>query len=187
MTKLITILRNRFPTRGDLFSALAFTSFLVYGRMLFVFVWKVPSWLMFLTMDKILSILCYGLVVAFLESVGYVLFLALVCSVLPPRWFRQDFVLRSVWMITIWLVSWNLFFIRMFSLGLDGGLQVLAYIYPWLIATLMLVVLFYFLSIRIRALKSTALWLADRTLIYLFLLLPASLLGLLVVLVRNIS
>lgn len=187
MTQFINTLRNRLPAWADLFSVLAFTSFLVYGRMLFVFVWKVPSWLMFLTMDKILSILCYGLVFAFLESLGYVLFLALVCSLLPARWFRQDFVLRSVWTVTIWLVSWNIFFMRMSSLGLDGGLQVLNYIYPWLIVTVLLSVVFYFLSIRVRFLKNIGLWLGDRTLIFLFLLIPASLIGFVVVLVRNAS
>ena len=187
MTQFSKTLENRLPAWGDLFSVLAFTSFLVYGRMLFVFVWNVPSWLMFLTMDRILSILSYGLVFSFLESAGYVLFLALVCFVLPARWFRQEFVVRGVWVMAIWLVSWNIFFIRMSSLGLDGGLQVLAYLYPWLIATLILVIVFYFLSMRVRPLKNVGIWIADRTLIFLFIFLPASLIGLLVVLVRNIS
>jgi len=187
MTKFIATLRNRLPAWADLFSVLAFTSFLVYGRMLFVYVWKVPSWLMFLTMDRILSILCYGLAFSLLESVGYVLFLALVCFILPAQWFKQDFVVRSVWVMTIWLVSWNIFFMRMSSLGLDGGLQVLSILYPWLIVTILLAVVFYFISPRIRVLKNMALWLADRTLIFLFLLVPASLIGLVVVLVRNIS
>ena len=187
MSQFISKLQKRLPAWGDLFSVLAFTSFLVYGRMLFVFVWKVPSWLMFLTTDRILSILSYGLVFSFLESAGYVLFLALVCFVLPARWFKQEFVVRGVWMMAIWLVSWNIFFIRMSSLGLDGGLQVLAYLYPWLIATLMLVIVFYLLSVRVRPLKNVGIWIADRTLIFLFVFLPASLIGLLVVLVRNIS
>lgn len=142
---------------------------------------------MFLTMDRILSILSYGLVFSFLESAACVLILALVCVILPARWFRQDFVIRSIWVVTVWMLSWNIFFMRMSSLGLDGGLQVLAYLYPWLTVTLVLVLLFYFLSLRLQPLKNIGLWLADRALIFLFLLLPASLIGLLVVVARNLS
>lgn len=155
--------------------------------MLFVFVWKVPSWLMFLTLDRILSLLCYGLVFAFLESAAYVLLLVFAGFVLPERWLRKDFIIRSVWVVTIWLVSWNIFFMRMSSLGLDGGLQVLNILYPWLALTLLLVVVFYYLSMRVEFLKNIGFWLADRTLIFLFIFLPASLIGLLVVVVRNLS
>ena len=180
-------LMKRFPARDELLSVLSFIAFLVYGRMLFVFAWKLPSWLNYLTLGEIFSILSYSLAVALFESAGYVFFFALICSFLPERWFRDGFVARSAWSVMIWLGSWWIYFISLAGSGIEGGLSVLSNLYLWLAVTVALALAAVFLSARVRWMRAAATWLADQTIIFLFLLIPASLIGLVVVIIRNLA
>jgi hypothetical protein len=177
---------KRLPAFNDILQVFALTAFLVYGRLLYVFAWKLPSWLKNLHGDEILSILSYSLANALLESLALTLLLSLLAFLLPARWFRDDFIVRGAWAATIWLVSWMIYFARMKSLGLELGLTMADYVYPWILVTLALAALAAFLSTRLRFMRAPVAWLADRTLIFLFLFIPASLLGAIVMLVRNI-
>jgi hypothetical protein len=176
---------KRFPSLGEIIQAFAFTAFLVYGRMLFIFVWKLPSWLMYLTVGEIFSILSYSLFFAVLECLGLTLILAGICFILPAKWFRDAFVVRSTWLVAVWLISLMLYFARMSALGLELGLTVVEYLYSWTFVTLGIAALVVYASTRIRIMRTSALWFADRTIIFLFVLIPASLVGLIVVLYRN--
>ena len=178
---------KRFPSPGEIIQAFAFIAFLVYGRILYFFAWKLPSWLVNLKLGEIFSVLSYSLVFAFLECLGLTLILLAICFVLPSKWFRNEFVARSTWLIIVWLVSIMIYFARMSSLGTDLGLTVVDYMYPWIIVTLGIAALAGFASTRIRVMRTAALWFADRAIIFLFIFLPASLIGLIVMVFRNIG
>ncbi|MBV6396487.1 MAG: hypothetical protein HFACDABA_02085 [Anaerolineales bacterium] len=179
------VFRRRFPPWTEIVSVFSFVSLLVYGRMFFVFAQKLPSWLMYLSLGRIASILSYALAGALFESLGYALLLALACALLPARWFRNEFIARSLWGFTTWMASLNLFFNRLSANGLESGLQELDLLPAWLAVTTLLV-LAAFVFARAGLLKRVALWFADRSLVFLYIFLPASLLGLLAVAVRNI-
>ena len=187
MKIFLSNLQKRFPARSDLLLTLAFTAFLVYGRMLFVYAWKLPSWLNYLALGEIFSILSYALVIALLESAGYVLFFALISALLPERWFRDGFVARSAWGVAIWIGSWWIYFTRLAGMGIEGGLTALSDLYLWLAVTVAMVIVAVAVSARIRWMRTAATWLADQSLIFLFLLIPAALIGLAVVIIRNLS
>lgn len=153
--------------------------------MLYIFAWKLPSWLMFLEWGQILGILSYGLVVCLLDSVVVALFLAAVTALLPASWLRNDFVVRSAWVLMVWFVAWVIYFFRMASLGFEEGIVVANYIYPWLFSTLTLAALAGLILPRVRLLRDFATWFADRTLIFLWIFVPASLVATIVLFVRN--
>jgi hypothetical protein len=178
-------IQDRFPKREELLSVLSFTALVVFGRMLYVFSWKVPSWINYLNVGEILSELSYALTVSLFETLFYVAVLALIAFALPSRWLRDAFAIRGIWGIAVWLGSWIVYFSRMASLGMELGFSVLNYLYPWLAVTLVLMLVAALLATHIRFMTRAALWLADRTLVFLYLVTPASLIGLIVVLVRN--
>ncbi len=173
---------NRFPKITDIIPVFAFTAFLVYGRMLYTFVWKLPSWLKFLTVGEILSNLSYALMHSMLETLGIVLFLLAVSFVLPSAWFRDVFVPRGVWTLSVWFVSWAIYFSRLSKVGSDF----IAYLYLWTAITVVIALFAAFVAARTRWMRSAALWFADRAVIFLFIFIPASFVGALVVAVRNI-
>jgi hypothetical protein len=176
---------KRFPSPGEMIQAFAFIAFLVVGRLLYIFAWKLPSWLMYLTVGEIFSVLSYSLFFAMLECLELTLILLAICFALPAKWFKDAFVVRSVWLMTVWLVSLMIYFARMSALGLELGLTVVEYLYPWTFVTLGIAALAAFASSRVRFMRTAALWFADRTIIFLFVFVPAALVGLIVVLFRN--
>jgi hypothetical protein len=175
---------KRFPPFKDVLPVFAFVAFLVYGRLIYIYAWKLPSWLMFLMPGEMLSILSYALAFALLESIGITLFLLSISFILPSKWFRDVFIVRSVWLTAAWLVSLMLYFQRLSGLGL--GLTILVYFYTWIAVTIGIAILASFVAGRVRFIRTVTLWFAEQTIIFLFLLMPASLIGLIVVAARNI-
>ena len=72
-------------------------------------------------------------------------------------------------------------------MGIEGGLTALSDLYLWLAVTVAMVIVAVAVSARIRWMRTAATWLADQSLIFLFLLIPAALIGLAVVIIRNLS
>ena len=109
-----------------------------------------------------------------------------IAGILPSKWLRDDFIARGAWALLVWVISWTIYFVRVQLLGLELGLTMADYVYPWIFVTLALAALASFLSSRIRFMRTFATWLADRTLIFLFIFIPASLIGAIAVIIRNI-
>jgi hypothetical protein len=183
----LTSLRSRFPAWGEIVSVFAFISLLVYGRMLYVFVWKTPSWLYYLTTGEIFSILSYSLVVSFFESAGYTALLAMIGFLLPERWFRREFITRSAWGMTGWLAVLVLYFHGLSNPGFGGGMFRPNTMAPWALVALIAGILFAIFSPLVRPMKTSAMWIADQAIIFLYIFLPTSLIGAVVATLRNLS
>lgn len=183
---MMPTLLKRFPPRADLIAFFSFAAFLVYVRMLFFFAWKLPSWLYILTANEILSTLAYSLAFSFLESLGYTALFAIICFLLPISWFKARFVPRAVWAMTVWMISWSLFFSPIEGWK-QGGVEMAGSLFIWLVVTLLLAGFAAFAGARFPVLTRSGEWLADSTLVFLFLLVPASLISLIVIIIRNLS
>jgi len=177
---------KRFPIFTDILQVYSFTAFFVYGRMLYVFAWKIPSFILNLILGEILSILAYALAIALLETTMIASVVTVIAAILPAKWLRAEFITRGVWLITVWFISWIIYFSRVKSLGFTLGLEMANYVYPWIYVTLTLAALAAFLSTRIRFMRTFATWFADRTQIFLFIFIPASLVGAIVMLIRTL-
>jgi hypothetical protein len=122
----------------------------------------------------------------FAESIFCLAFLLILCLILPPRFLRDVFTLRS----TIFAISLlgtmmlALIFYSDDNPALMGGPPV------WLIILLISSLLIFpldFLSRKVRKVALSLLWLADRVMIFLYINLPLSIIALVVVAIRNLG
>ncbi len=175
-------LKTRLPTFDSILPVFAVISFMIYGWTLVVFLWKVPSWVQFLTFGEIMATLAYSMAACLLESLAALGILLLACLLLPAHWMRDVFVTRGSAAALLGLGSVMLF---MYRFSLDGY-SFLDNLIRWSWTGLAVTLLFSFLAPRLRVVVRAAAWLSDRLIVFLFLLLPISLVSLLVVIYRNI-
>lgn len=175
-------LSTRIPTINDIVLVTAFTALLVYGRAIYVFVWKFPSFLMLFTVGEISIILSYSFVFSMMETVGVILVLLIISFILPATWFRNTFAVCGIWVVFVCLGSiWILF--GFYSILFRNISSVLP---PWSAITVGLAGLAAFAAPRLRFMRAATLWLSDRTIIFLYLFIPASVAGLIVAAIRLI-
>lgn len=173
--------RNRFPSLQENLQVYAvIVAFLYTWTILWLF-WELPSWLNFLTVGEILPIFAYALATNLLESLLVLAGLNLVCFLLPQHWFYTSFVPRSFLLVASGL-GYLMVFITLFGKEAErpGGL---------LIGSLLVFVLLIpgslFLG-RIPIIKNLADSISDRLTIFVYLLVPLSLLAMLFILLRNL-
>lgn len=176
------MLKSRLPALDAILPVFAVISFLIYGWTLIVFMWKVPSWMMFLPFGEILVVLAYSMAACLVESLAALGILLLVCLVLPAEWMRDIFITRGTVAALFGLGSVMLYMVR-FSVV---GYSYLANLINWSSLGLAATLLFTFLAPRLRVVVRAAAWLSDRLIVFLFLLVPFSLVSLLVVIYRNL-
>jgi hypothetical protein len=68
---------------------------LLYAWTLYWWMWKLNSWLYFLSTVDIVSILAYALAINFLESLFVLFVLLALCMILPRKLLRDAFVVRA--------------------------------------------------------------------------------------------
>lgn len=179
---IISSLLKRFPLFTNILPVYAVAAFMAYGWNIIHFLWKVPSWLLFLTLGEILSLLAYAMTAALVESLIILAAVLLIAFLLPESFFKRDFIVRATWLI---LAGYGGMMI-MLSLNTTQGQVIGRY---WSLLSLILPVLAglaAYISTRVAFLRSAALWLSDQLIIFLFILVPASLISVITVLLRNL-
>jgi hypothetical protein len=175
-------LKSRLPALDAIIPVYAVISFMVYGWTLVVFLWKVPSWMMFLTLGEMLSVFAYSMTSALLESLAALAILLFASVLLPARWMRDVFVTRGSVVAFFALGSIMLFMVRLSVIGY----AVLNYLFQCTWIALALTLLLAFLAARLRFVVRAVAWISDRLIVFLFLLLPISLVSVIVVIYRNL-
>ncbi len=180
---MLTIL-ERFPRWRQILPVYAVIAFIVYAWTLLWFFWKLPGWMFFLGIGNIVSALAYALVVNLAESLlvlGAVLGLA---WVLPSRWFRDVFVARGA-ALCIAGLGYLMFLADRFKDKMSyPALPLAAWTVPAALAALALVV---YLCGRFGVVRKALEGIADSATIFLYILVPASLLSLIVILFNSLS
>jgi len=175
------VLKEKIPPLHEISSLYATIVFLVYGWTSLAFFWKVPSWLYFLNLGEIVSILAYVLSSTLLESVIILLVFLLASLVLPVGWLRSKFVVRGsiiFYSLTLWV-----FLLNMSSLiQLPTTRDILSFSigFPFTAGMGMI------LADRIPVLPRLMTFLSNQLIIFLYLWLPLSLAGILILIIRNI-
>lgn len=175
-------MKNRLPEFSAILSVYAVISSLIYGWTLVIFLWKLPSWILFLTISEIMVLLAYSLTSALMESLAVLGTLLLASALLPPAWMRDLFVARGTFTAITGLGAIMLYLYQYASIGYDFINELI----PWSLAALGLTLLVAFLAGRIRLLVRTAAWISDLLTIFVYVSVPASLVSLLIVLYRNL-
>ena len=176
---------KKLPRTDAILSVLAVITTLTYGWTFVAFLWKLPSWLHYLTPSEILSIYSYSLLTDFSESILFLALLLFLCLVLPTRLMQEVFILRGT-IISLCILGGLMFLLEFYinnEVGLIGTLP------AWLVilaCTFIVLVLLDILSRKIRLISSALTGLAERLTIFLYINLALSTLALIVVAVRNL-
>ena len=177
---------KKLPKANEIFSVFAVITAMTYGWTLVAFLWKLPSWLHYLTPGEILSIYSYSLLTDFSESILLLAVLLFLCIILPARLMQDVFILRGT--VLAFCILGGMMVLLSFYINNEAGL--IGSIPAWLVilaCMVIVLVLLDFLSRKFRLVASALTGFADRLTIFLYVNLPLSLLAFVVVAVRNLS
>jgi len=173
------VLKNRLPKWDQIIPVYAVIAFMMFAWAIVIALWKIPAWLYFQTILEIFAILASVFSQIFFESVLVLGILLVVCFLLPPKLLKNDFAVRGTWMSFTVIGSMMLYVDFLFQLQLPFEI--------WLAATLAFAILLGYASTRIGWLTKATLEISDRLIIFLYLLIPISLVSVLTALIRNIN
>lgn len=182
---------TRLPPRREAFLVFSVLVFCIYSWTLYRFFYQLPSWLNYTNLNGLLFISAYVLSFALIESLAMLGFILLLSVILPLRLFRQRFVTQGS-TVALALSLGAVLLQRQVSILYDLELwQLIAaplLVLAGLAALILLAPLLYDrLTFRQKPLLPRLLnELAERMTIFAYLYVPISLLGLLVVLFRNL-
>jgi hypothetical protein len=165
------------PKIQQILSVYGLVVMLVYGWTIYWFAWNLPSWLGFMTLRDILGILAYSFVVNFFESCAVLIALMFFGAILPKNWLRGDFIVVGGFVVIYFLI-FTMFLLYNFVYLPQLGKSVA-------VAFLLFVIVQYAVK-RFRFTRVVIEWLADRSVVFLYISIPATVAGLIVVLARNI-
>jgi hypothetical protein len=129
-----------------------------------------------LYLGEILVVFAYRMVASLVESVIVLIVLLGLCFALPAKLLKDAFVLRGTSTVICILGSMILFWNHFLS----GD------VYFWMIGSILLAILFGFLSTRVRLMSVFLRWLSDSLIVFLYILMPLSLVSLVTVVIRNV-
>jgi len=164
-------------SRQDLVRGFAVCVFLIFSWSIVLFLKKIPYWRLFLSTWEIASALAYALAFALLESIAVFLVWVLLSILLPAPFLRANFVaLGSIVLIisATWIIADHLRIISLSSSLL------------WPLLYLASIGLLYPLVYRGQGIARLLDSIAERLTVLLYVYLPAALLGLVIVILRNL-
>jgi len=176
------VIFNRLPKAAQIAAVYAVIVFTVYSWTLLWFFWKYPSWLYFLNIGEILTVLAYSLATNFFESLLVLLVPVALAVILPKKWFSEAFVARGIALVLPGL-SYMIYLAYQFESKIDYPTEALNWAPVILVATLLLV----FIVGRVAFLRKPLEFFADRATIFIYLTIPLSLLSVLVVIIRMLT
>ncbi len=161
----------------DFLSVSGLVVVLFYSWSLYRFLQIVPAWLMFLDASQILVLFAQTLIVSLIDSLIVLLGVISLALLLPARWYRDELVLRGgSTVIVLFLLALYLAF---HAIPLE---RLLLFYIPGAAVVLIFLQIFFR---RVPALAMYLETLADRSIIFLYLYVPLSLISLIVLLVRK--
>jgi hypothetical protein len=176
---------GRFPERQDILGVYAVVVLLVYTWTLIVSFYKLPSWIYYLTISQIVSIYSYAFLLNFAESIlAVITLLALEFTVFSFFKNKVEFLSRSILAASVLLGS-SMVRLALYKEYVDSAAFISGEMTWWSVT--FLVGLPIVLAAPKNGLIRTILaGVADRALVFLYIYLPLSFIGLIVVIARNL-
>ena len=152
-----------------------------YSWALLRFFYRLPSWLFYSSLGEVGVFFSYMIVSSFLGSFMLLVIFILGSLLLPERWFHERFVSRSILPALLGLgyliyVNWRYPAFDSYPLAS----------YTWVLTVVILIVVFTFLIDRVALLRTLLEEFANRMVVFLYLIVPISIVSLLIVMVRNV-
>jgi len=174
---------NRLPNLQAILQVYAVIAVMLSAWTITAFLWKLSAWLLILNLGEIFTVFSYVIVTNLVESLIVLFLLLLACVLLPPQILRDDFVVRGG-ILSIGFIAALMVFVKIeMQFGLES--RTLLLIGPLAILLLNAVLLSF--SSKIRFLHSGILWISDRLVVFLYILVPLFAFLFAYVLLRNIT
>lgn len=148
--------------------------------------YELPSWLYYLNILNILILVAYTLMFALLESTVLFLFTCLASLVLPERIFRERFVPQGCLLVSLVCLAAVSAQRRLGWLAQLQSWQIVIYPLAFILLSFVLLALSAWIFDRFPRIPTLVQRLAERITVFTYLYLPLAVLGLAVVLFRNL-
>lgn len=181
---VLNFFRKRLPERSEVYTVLGVVVFMVFGWSMWGFFYKVPSFILHFKVGQILAVFAYMMGVALLESLLVTLGLGLLSLLLPVGWFKNGFVYKSFITVLTGAIAllWLENTIMAFNNKLPPADLLLTAAGITLGAWVVLLLAFHY----VKFLQNPVLFITDRVGVMAYLYIPLGILGLIVVLIRNL-
>jgi hypothetical protein len=175
-------LRLKLPSSTQTAQVFAVTCLVIYGWTTYRFLETLPSWLYYLRFGEILSNYAYTAVIDFIEALLFIGAILLINLLLPRRLFFDRFVARGS-LLSIFVAAYLIYLAL--RVGASKAFQFPEALFVWAPVVFALLVIAAVLLALWEPVRRVMEDFADRALILLYVLLPLTALGF-VVLVFNL-
>ena len=181
MSIVITNLRARLPNWDQILPVYSVIVVILYTWSTVWFFYRASSWALFLNISEILAVYSYVLAANFLESIlAFVVILGM-CFILPFRWFLERFVYRGASFAILGL-GFMMYFAK--QLQSDGMDKFPGALLNWSPLILFGIFLSVFLLEIIPGFSKMIAVLADRSIVFMYLYLPLTVIAVISIVVR---
>lgn len=180
----MNFLIKRLPKWDEVQLALAAVVFFVHSWSVRGFLHEVPSFLLYFRVGQILAIFFYMMAVALLESVIMTASLLLLSVITPAKWFRQGLAYKSF--LTSLVAAFAMTKLEYALLIDTRALPPASFFYAWSGITVAVWIALLLLAHYIRWFRKIAMFITERISVFAYLYIPLGMIGLLVILFRNI-
>lgn len=177
-----TQLLRRLPESQAILQVYAVIAVMFSGWTIYFFLHKLPSWLLTLNAGEIFTVFSYAMVTNLIESLIVLLLLLAVCIILPARFFRDEFALRGTILSMGSIGSLMVVLLLLNKFGINGSGR---FWMGFFAVALLTAFLFVFAS-KISLIQSAVLWISDRLVVFLYILIPFFAILFVYVIFRNI-
>jgi len=180
----LDLFRKRLPESSEFYTVLGISVFVVHSWSMWGFIHEVPSFILYFKTSQIFAIFSYMMGFALLESLMVAFGLGLISFLLPARWFKNGFIYNSFITIVLGAITMLWFENRIltFNNTFPPKQELFVYVATVFSLWVALLLLFYFF----KPMQKIVLFISDRIGVMSYLYVPLGVLGLIVVLVRNL-
>ncbi|RJP54470.1 MAG: hypothetical protein C4583_02350 [Anaerolineaceae bacterium] len=176
-------IRERLPAWPGIFPVYSALVFWAYGWYMLMFMFKLPSWMLEVTFGEIVAYFSYGLILVFWDTVQMLAILVGLSFVLPRSWLNDDFSVSGTalaGLLFFWIMFAQFAFVGLVNLPPSQQIAVL-------VVALLGFILAVLLVRRFPAFRKLAVWFGSSAGIFAYLYGFLTALGVVVVLIRNLS
>jgi hypothetical protein len=178
-------LRAFLPSIQQVKQLYALQVFLVYSWVILLFFYDLPRWMNFLSQNEISVVFAYAMVFALLDSLAFFLILFLPSLLLYKALLEEKFE-SVIGTVAIIGYGWVIFLRFMYQRELVRQSMWMSESFPfWVLLAISSTILFGVVVYRSGALRKAMSFICERAQVFLLLYLPLSIIGVIVVAIRN--
>jgi hypothetical protein len=178
---ILDLIRKRFPRRREVIAVLGIAVFLCFSWTIIGFFNKLSSFILYFTPAEIASIFAFMMAFALLESLVVSGILLLLSVILPSSWLKEGFAFKGFVILLVVAAAAILF-----QKALGDQFPSLQVLLTYSILPILVIAVLVWIVHSRPKLQNILLNIQDRIQIMLFIYVPIGVIGLLVVMARNL-